>query len=58
MGLPEQEYLILKEVLVRESVRLGYIKKEQALGVFKLDRERVSGVFDYLVTKGLVNEKE
>lgn len=28
LGLTEQEYLILKEVLVRESVKNGIIKKD------------------------------
>ncbi|CAD8067888.1 unnamed protein product [Paramecium primaurelia] len=58
LGLSEQEYLILKEVLVRESVKNGIIKKDQALQNFKLDKERVTGVFDYLVVKGLIHEKE
>lgn len=58
LGLTEQEYLILKEVLVRESVKNGIIKKDQALQNFKLDKERVTGVFDYLVVKGLIHEKE
>lgn len=31
LGVSPQEYLVMKEVMVRECVRLGYIKKDQAL---------------------------
>lgn len=43
---------------MRESVKQGYLKKDQAVGTFKIDKERVSGVFDFLVTKGLISGKK
>ncbi|CAD8064801.1 unnamed protein product [Paramecium sonneborni] len=58
LGLSEQEYLILKEVLVRESVKNGMINKDQAVQNFQIDKERLIGVFDYLIIKGLIHDKE
>jgi len=39
-------------------VHQGFIKKDQIIQNFKLDKDRITGVFEYLVTRGLVHEKE
>lgn len=58
LGISPQEYLVLKEVLVRESVRQGFLKKDQALANFKLDKERVSSIYDFLVQQEKIIDRE
>ncbi|KRX06785.1 Homeodomain protein [Pseudocohnilembus persalinus] len=51
------EYLAIKEVLVREAVKENFIKRDNGEQQLKLDKERLAGVFDYLVTHNYIMEK-
>lgn len=73
---------MIKDFLIRESVKQGYVSKEigennikigafyfyyleyffwkkisKILNLFNIDKERMSGVFDFLVTNNLIVEK-
>lgn len=47
----------MKETLIRESLKNGFIKKDNFENVFKIDKEKISGVFDFLVKNGTVLPK-
>lgn len=47
----------MKEVLVREAVKEGFIKRDFAENTLKLDKDRVSGIFDFLVCNNYILEK-
>lgn len=67
-----QEYLLLKEFLIRESMKTGFISRDFVdnnikIGkthhkydylLFKLEKERISGVFDFLVSNNTIIEKK
>eukprot|EP01016_Furgasonia_blochmanni_P016095 TRINITY_DN1912_c0_g2_i11.p2 TRINITY_DN1912_c0_g2~~TRINITY_DN1912_c0_g2_i11.p2 ORF type:complete len:237 (+),score=91.62 TRINITY_DN1912_c0_g2_i11:79-711(+) len=57
LGLTPHEYLLIKDVLVRECVKEGFVTRNFAESVFMLDKERMMGVFDFLVTSNMVIEK-
>jgi transcriptional adapter 2-alpha len=66
VGIQPIEFIAIKEVLIRESVREGFLKKEQAENIIKLgkwkkiylkDKDRLSGVFDFLVLHNYILEK-
>lgn len=43
--------------MVREAVKEGFIKKDFAENMMKLDKERITGVFDFLVVNSYIMEK-
>lgn len=43
------EYLIIKDMLIRESVRAGVVRKDFAESSLKIDKHRMHEVFDFLV---------
>ncbi|EGR31009.1 hypothetical protein IMG5_119510 [Ichthyophthirius multifiliis] len=75
LDISPYEYLVMKEVLVREAVKENFIKKDFAenklkLGLFQLqykqlyniyflkDKDRATGIFDFLVANKYILEKK
>jgi transcriptional adapter 2-alpha len=58
LGITPQEYLIVKEVMVRECVKQGFLKREQALSTLKLDKDRASSVYDFLIQQEQIQERD
>jgi hypothetical protein len=54
LKLTPHQYLIVKEVMVRESARVGHLKKKDAKSIVRLDPTKVSKIFDYLVACGWI----
>ena len=48
------QYLIIKETLIRESVRLGSLKKKDARQIVRLDSTKVLKIYDYLHACGWI----
>lgn len=44
-------------MLVREAVKENFIRKDYAEHTLKLDKDRVTGIFDFLVTQNYIMEK-
>ena len=44
-----RQYMTVKETLLRESVKLGYIAKDDATKMFKLEKRAVEATYDFLV---------
>jgi len=57
LGLIFHEYLFIKEVLVRESISQGFLSRSFAENAFKIDKERLMGVFDFLVSHEIILER-
>jgi transcriptional adapter 2-alpha len=60
VGLKPHEYLLIKEILVRESVSQGFLSKEYVNQVFdskRTEKHKIMEVFDFLVTHDLVLER-
>jgi transcriptional adapter 2-alpha len=43
--------MIIKETIIRESVKQGIIERDETAKIFRIDRVIVDGVFDFLVEK-------
>lgn len=41
--------MLIKETLVRESIKQGIIEKDESGKLFKIDRGISDGIFDFLV---------
>lgn len=48
------QYMIVKEVLVRESARLGCVRKKDAKAMVRLDQAKVAKIYDYLLACGWI----
>lgn len=60
LGLKPHEYLLIKEILVRESVSQGFISREFVNQIFdskRTEKHKILDVFDFLVTHDLVLER-
>lgn len=57
IGISPYEYIVIKEVLVREAVKENFIKKEEMGNSLKLDKDRLTGIFDFLVTHNYIMER-
>eukprot|EP00184_Porphyridium_aerugineum_P003529 CAMPEP_0184707600 /NCGR_PEP_ID=MMETSP0313-20130426/37352_1 /TAXON_ID=2792 /ORGANISM="Porphyridium aerugineum, Strain SAG 1380-2" /LENGTH=630 /DNA_ID=CAMNT_0027169179 /DNA_START=44 /DNA_END=1934 /DNA_ORIENTATION=- len=53
MRMTPHQYLIVKEFLIRESCRVGHVKRKDAR-IVKLEANKVNKIFDYLVACGWV----
>jgi transcriptional adapter 2-alpha len=47
-------YLAVKDALVRESYRLGYLSKQRATQLVRVDVEKTGSVYDFCVSCGWV----
>lgn len=54
LKLSPHQYLIVKEAMIRESARVGYLKKKDAKSIVHLDTTKVSKIFDYLLACGWI----
>lgn len=51
------EYLLIKDMLVRESLKEGIITKNFLENTFKIEKERLIGVFDFLASENIILAK-
>ena len=51
------EYLCVKDMLIKESYEQGLLSRSYTENAFKMDKERVMGVFDFLVSHNIILEK-
>jgi transcriptional adapter 2-alpha len=49
LGIQPRQYMLIKETLLRESVRLGIVDREESLRIFKIDRPICEAIFDFMV---------
>lgn len=56
LGLKYQEYLLVKEVIVRESVESGKINRQKVLKLVNLDPGRLEHILNFMVKNQLVVE--
>jgi len=52
-----QQYMLVKDTLLRESLRTGYLKKQVARTLIKIDVNKTSRVFDFLESSGWINKQ-
>lgn len=57
LGLNFREYLLIKEILVRESILQGFISRSFLEHTIKIDKEKSLRVFDFLVEHDLIIQK-
>lgn len=60
LGLKPHEYLMIKEVLVRESIAQGVLSRDSLNNIFdpkRTEKNKLNEVFDFLVAHDLVLEK-
>lgn len=49
LNMTFKQYMLMKETILRESVRLGIISRDETTQMFKVDRSISEAVFDFLV---------
>jgi transcriptional adapter 2-alpha len=54
LKLTPHQYLIVKDVMVRECARVGFIRKKDVRSLIRLDPTKVSKIFDYLLACGWI----
>lgn len=54
LKISAHQYLIVKEVMVRESARLGFLRKKEAKALVRLDSTKVFKIHDYLQACGWI----
>lgn len=52
-----RQYMMAKETIIRESVKQGFLSKDEVSKLFKIERVVADGIFDYLVEKEDIIEK-
>lgn len=57
LGLDYREYLLIKEILVRESILQGYITRGFVEQCVKIEKDKTLRVFDFLVEHDLIIQK-
>lgn len=60
LALKPHEYLMIKEILVRESISQGVLARDSLNNIFdpkKIEKVKLNEVFDFLVSNDLVLEK-
>lgn len=57
MEMSFHDYLLVKEILVRESVAQGFISRNWVENSLKIDTEKTLGIFDFLVANDLILKK-
>ncbi len=48
------QYMIVKEVMIRESARLGSLRKKEAKAMVRLDQTKVFKIYDYVLACGWI----
>jgi transcriptional adapter 2-alpha len=54
LKLTPHQYLIVKDVMIRESARVGFVRKKDVRTLIRLDPTKVSKIFDYLSACGWI----
>lgn len=60
VGLKPHEYILIKEILVRESISQGFLSRDFVNQVFdskRTEKHKIMDVFDFLVSHDLVLER-
>eukprot|EP01017_Pseudomicrothorax_dubius_P045764 TRINITY_DN7965_c0_g2_i2.p1 TRINITY_DN7965_c0_g2~~TRINITY_DN7965_c0_g2_i2.p1 ORF type:complete len:141 (+),score=33.46 TRINITY_DN7965_c0_g2_i2:96-518(+) len=57
LSLNAYEYLLIKDILVRECVKEGFVHRDFVSTTFSLDKDRVFAIFDFLVTNKMILER-
>ncbi len=58
LDLSIHQYIIIKQTLIRECIKEGFMRKQELENIFKIQKEKVNGVFDFLVSNHLIMSKE
>jgi len=57
--LSYSDYLLIKELLIRESATQGLITKDFASkSITNVDKDKIENIFDFLVTNELIVERK
>jgi hypothetical protein len=51
LALPFAHFIVIKEGIMRESVRLGSVTKALVYKMFKIDQTVIEPIFDFLVNQ-------
>jgi hypothetical protein len=51
LNMTFKQYMLMKETILRESVRLGIVSRDETTQLFKVDRTISEAVFDFLVNQ-------
>jgi hypothetical protein len=51
LNMTFKQYMLMKETILRESVRLGILGRDETTQMFKVDRSISEAVFDFLVNQ-------
>lgn len=54
LKITPHQYLIIKEVMIRENARVGSLRKKDAKAIIKLDATKVYKIYDYFVACGWI----
>lgn len=54
LSITPHQYLIVKEVMIRESARNGYLRKKDARTIISLDANKVNKIHEFLIACGWV----
>jgi len=57
LSITPYDYILIKEVLVRECVKEGLLSRDIVNSIIKLDKDRSNAIFDFLVTNRIIYEK-
>jgi transcriptional adapter 2-alpha len=58
LSITPYDYILIKEVLVRECLKDGLLSKDIVNNIIKIDKERSTAIFDFLVSNRLICEKQ
>ena len=58
LGLTYSQYTIIKEAILRESVRLGRLSKDYVFKMFRIEQPIVENIFDYLASEEEITQEE
>ena len=50
-GITARQYLLIKETILRETVRQGIIEREWTVKMFKIERSVIDGIFDFMIER-------
>ncbi|KAI0567419.1 Transcriptional adaptor 2 [Gracilaria domingensis] len=54
LKITPHQYLIIKEVMIRENARTGCLRKKDAKAIIELDASKVCRIFDYFIACGWI----
>jgi transcriptional adapter 2-alpha len=54
LKLTPHQFLVVKDVMIRESARAGFLRKKDARSIVRLDPTKVTKIFDYMVACGWI----